>query len=274
MIYFEINKQNHSAIEKWSEMTLEKGILFSDLCHFAPPALLSYYAILVGQGSVEEKEIAIKEWSEGITVDNIVKDFPTFYGKVICELSDVTEDVMKSVNYGSRTSMYKQFFETFVIGILHDAFDYEPKQIDSFIFKGRKYFLPITRNILGTNKPMEDRTSLEFTECADLQIASSNIARGKFEYAANIVAILCRPMIPINPNSLPELTPETNEIWRTTQRVILEPYDEAVCLERAKEFKEITMDIVFEVFFCLAQHIHTYKLHTVISLQEKTIEQM
>lgn len=276
MIHFEINQQKYSAIETWNEMTLEKGISFSALCRTAPDKLLDFYSILSSGGPEEETEKHVEKWKEALAENDFVKEFPEFYGKVICELSNIPEDVMKYVTAGDRIAVYKKHFESFVLGILHEAIDYTPQHLTSFKFENVEYQLPITRNILGNERPMADRTTLEFTESADLQLASKEMSAGKFEFAANIVAILCRPMIPIDPKSLPTMTVENHLKVKElmNKKEILEPYNEVVCLERAEKFKQLTMDIVFEVFFCLAKHILLFNQRSVISsLQKLQVEQ-
>ena len=99
---------------------------------------------------------------------------------------------------------------------------------------------------MGVEKPFFDRTAIEFTECADLELFSKSFAGGKFEVAPNIISIICRPK--------------------------QEKYNAAVCLLRADGFSELTMDTVWEVFFCFQKHINLSEQITAISLIEKAIK--
>jgi hypothetical protein len=78
-------------------------------------------------------------------------------------------------------------------------------------------------------RPMADRTAIEFAEIADLEIASKKLDGGKFEVLPVMLAIICRPHIDGS----------------------VEKYDEQTCLSRADLFKELKMDIVWDVFFSL-----------------------
>ncbi len=248
MVKFEIDKNSYKCFEKWAEMPLSKGIELAIVCNWAPGKLKEYYSIITSVGSVEEKEERISKWSEEIGDNELIKEFPAFYGKVIQCLCSVSDDVIGFVNEGFRFSFYKKYCEKFVIGILNNPIDYDVVGMKSFYFEDVEYHLPVTRDILGNKRPMADRSTIEFTESADLQIASKQLESGKFEYAANIIAILCRPVV----------------------HEVLEPYVEATCLSRADKFKSLTMDIVWEVFFCLSKHITLYNLNTVSSfLKEK-----
>ena len=79
---------------------------------------------------------------------------------------------------------------------------------------------------------MAFNTVFEFSEAADLELFSKDLAGGKHERAANIISILCRPK---------------------DKSGKIEKYDEDVSLKRAESFKSLNMDIVWEVFFCLAE---------------------
>lgn len=249
MVHFEINGKNYTSFERWDEMTIAKGIELSTLCLKAPAKLLDYYSIIAGIGTIEKKEEHLAKWSEAVGDVELIKEFPEFYGRVMVCLSDIPEELMKFASQSTRVVYYKKFFESFVIGILHNPIDYKHRNILDFIFKGKRYCLPVTRNILGNDKPMADATAIEFTESADLQIASKNLEAGQFEYSANIIAILCRPMM----------------------AGILEPYDEKVSLERAEKFKALKMDIVWEVFFCLQKQINLFNLNMVNYFLMKTV---
>ena len=275
MIYFKINDIDYSSFEQWSEMKLEKGIELSALCRTMPDKLKDFYTIVTSEPTMEAQEESLAKWVEAVGEIEMVKEFPEFYGKVISCLSNVPDDVIKFVQTGFRVAFYKQYCEKFVIGILHNIIDYQYQNIKSFTHEGIEYHLPVDKNILGSSKPMSDRSAIEFTESADLQMAAKEMAAGKFEYAANIISILCRPLVPVNPSHMPQLTEDVHVISSilNMKRSEIEPYDEQVSLARAESFKQLTMDIVFEVFFCLTKHMIIFNQTMAISLLEDQVKE-
>ena len=254
MINITIDNNPYKVVEQWSEMTLLKAIELSLIVNSMPPRLKAVYDLMSQGGEDLDKNIA--EWSASITDEEFLKLFPLFYGKVIECLTDIPADVIEHVNRSERDVFYKNYCEKFVFGLLYFPVDYQYKSPASFTHNDIEYFLPETKNIMGVEKPFFDRTAIEFTESADLEIYSKQLEAGKWEVAANIISILCRPLVRLD----------------VEYKMELEKYNEETCLQRAEEFKSLTMDIVFEVFFCLAKHIHLSTQRTVISSLESLVE--
>ena len=74
-------------------------------------------------------------------------------------------------------------------------------------------------------------------ETDDILKAAHDMDGGRLDVAANIVSILCRPKA------------EDGKV---------EKYDEARSLERAQTFLDLPMSIVWEVFFCTHEQLHTF----------------
>jgi len=267
MILFKINNINYKIFEHWREMPLSIGCAIHTLCfNEMPSKIKDIYSIITGTSDDKEKQLV--EWYNSITDEEMIKTFPAFYGKVIKLLTDIPEDVIAQIKSADRDVFYKQYCEKFVFGIIYAPTDFDAVGIKSFKHKDLpELFLPITKSVMGVDKPMFDRTAIEFTESADLEIFSKQMAGGKFEVAANIISILCRPIIPNKPmepfdriytsHGVPrKLTgKERMALIVNYPRTIIEPYNEDVCLERAKQLADVPMNIVFEVFFCLAKLI-------------------
>jgi hypothetical protein len=108
---------------------------------------------------------------------------------------------------------------------LKHAPDYEPLNIPDFEFKGEIYVVPPSRKIADMLIPFADEKAITFVESTQLMGAifeSKSIGLGNM---ALVTAILCR---------------KENEA-----------YNEQVALQRATEFMDLTMDIIWEVFFCI-----------------------
>ncbi len=95
--------------------------------------------------------------------------------------------------------------------------EYEPKGIDSFMFEGEKYYFPF--EFLKTS------TFGEYIEANQLELSTQYLKNGRFDILPEQMAILCKTM---------------------DEEVDLDNID-----EKAKKFKNLTMDIVWEFSFFL-----------------------
>lgn len=233
-----VNGNQYECFEHWSEMPLFKAVEITKLLKIASPQLLSMYeAVCI----IKDDEHTTKVFSE-ITIEQQVKDFPLFYGMVIEQVTNIPREVVDMVLSEERTSFYEAHCLHFVLGLLY-APNLERTNIETFDWQGVTYYLPTTKNILSEQRPMANTSAIEFCESADLEIYSKNLEGGKFEVAANITAILCRPLG--------------------------EKYNEDLALARAESFKELPMSIIWEVFFCLIELSIISKQLEVISLLTK-----
>lgn len=252
MIVIGVNKTEYKAFDNWNQVPLSVGVkLHTLISESMPTSLKSLYDLMAKGGEDYAKDS--NEWAKNITDEELLKHFPVFYGKAMALLTTIPEDVIEHIGSANRNTFYKKYCESFVFGILHYPTDYTIENIKSFNHNGIELFLPETKEVMGQAKPFFDRSAIEFTESADLEIFSKQMSGGKFEVAANIISILCRPKIKVHENG----------------SEYLEPYNEETCLQRAKELSELPMSTAFEVFFCLTQHLHLFSQITAIySLQE------
>lgn len=258
MLHLTIAGADYLSREKWSEIKLREAAELAVLLHKEMPAKLrELYALYAKRKSETDEETnkEIEALQASFTDEELIKTFPAFYGSVMAKLTDIPEDVISKVTSGHRAAFFNKYCFPFVFGLLHHPTNYEYKRIPWFEFGKQRYYLPEYKQYPGEERPMVDRTAIEFTEAADLELFSKELEGGKFERAANIIAILCRPKV-IDP-ALKNLEPEKHmkkliamKGKGKEQYLMLEPYDEQTCLKRAEEFAELTMDIVWEVFFC------------------------
>jgi len=125
---------------------------------------------------------------------------------------------------------------------------------------------------------MGHSTSIEFAEAADLRIFSKEMEGGLFGKTANIISILCRPEVT---KKIKDLTEEEKEydhvkaaIKEATGKSVtfIEIYDEQTCLDRAEEFENLKMDVVWEVFFYSVQSFLISSRATLISSHLQVLE--
>jgi len=213
MVTVTINNKDYKVYSEWPDMVNREAIEVYKLISKAPEKLMELYKCKT------DEEI------EAVELDNedLVKKFPKFYGECLSVCSDIPEGVIKKTLSGDRVAIYKQYLEPLVLGLMFLPRDV--KAIESFTLENVTYELPKSKDALGEEKVGAYMQALEFTEAADLEYFARELDGGKYEYAANIISVLCRPKG--------------------------EEYDEDTSLARVKMFNELPMDIVFGVFFSL-----------------------
>ena len=226
MYVITIDNKTYKTVSAWSEMKLKDAEAVFNIV--MPEKLRDYYNLLLSNDDDKQKKLAELIF----TKQELEKDFPLFYGQVICALSDVPDRKMQFVKRISREEIYR--FKSgdgvscmsVVMGVMKEPFDFKPKGLKSFEWQGETLLMPETRKILGIERPLANESAITFCESADLLINSEKVEQGKYKSMANIIAILCRPKD--------------------------EQYDEAKSLKRADTMGELSMDIVWEIFFCLS----------------------
>ena len=269
MLHITIDGTDYTAFDSWKSMPLSKAVELSLLCTKEMPVGLSELYSVISKSKGDDAKKEISEQSNKTSDEDYIKNFPAFYGKVMKCLTDIPQDVIDKTSPGSRIEFYNVHLFKFVFGILHYPTDIENTGIESFVHNKITYHLPKSKTVLGEVRPMADRTAIEFAEAADLELFSKQLEGGRFERAANIISILCRPMIfrkdlqmyemagmKSEPKTTKEFKAMVNKINKESvieKQIVIEPYNEDTCLKRADEFKDLPMDIVWQVFFCLMQ---------------------
>ena len=260
MINLTIGGEDYQSFETWEEIPLHKSIEIHKLLESMPKNLAKYYKLtsenVREKGKKESLRVKeLKQLEKKITDKERMKTFPEFYGKILCAMSDIPADVMNQIQWRDRQTFYKSSYtgsvsaESVVYGLLYFPFDYKVKGIKKFVFKGQTDWLPKTKRILGQFKPLAETTAIEFAESSDLEIFAKELSGGKYERMANIIAILCRPKI----------------------KGQIQKYSEAISLKRAKQFKDLPMSVVWEVFFYVVKHISTSNNRTLMFLVQKAL---
>ena len=97
--------------------------------------------------------------------------------------------------------------------------DYKPKGIESFVYDGETYFFPF--------EFMKTGTFGDYIEANQLELSTKYLKNGRFDILPEQMAILCK---------------------KVDEEVDLDNID-----EKAKKFKNLTMDIVWEFSFFLSK---------------------
>lgn len=259
MIKVTINKKAYKFPEHWGEISLKQAIELSGIIETDMPNELKMYFQTMNEMKDERfedhnKDVrkALAEMEVSWTEEHHFKIFPTFYGKVMRILSDVPQEVIDMTDPISRNVFYNNYLKQFMWGLLYHPYDFVKKGIKHFEVEGVKYFFPEDKDVLGVQRPMGNgTTAVEFSEAADLITFASELQGGKVKYLANVIAILCRPMIEGK----------------------IEAYNESVSLERAEKFKQhLTMDVCWEVFFCLDAQLNLFLQRTAIYQMREAVQ--
>ena len=219
----------------WPDLTIQDAIDLFKVIKKAPALLSKIY-----HAKTQEK---LDELHAKVTHEHEVKTFPLFYGKMLMAMSDIPKEIMRQMQANERSSLYKILCEETVIGLIHLPTKYEPQEEGGFEWKGEKLLYPASRIKMGEKIPLSEATALEFTEIADLEIFAKEMEGGKYEKAANIISILCRP--------------EGEE------------YDEEISLKRAETMKDIPLNVMWDVFFWLIKHINASTRASAISISRR-----
>jgi hypothetical protein len=242
MIKLSIGKQKGEVIEHWSELTLQQGIELHKIAFRFPKVVKEMYALSF-QENVNDK---ISELEATLPYSDYIKKLPKLYGELIDLLTTFEPTFIRKLPPRVRTDFFNKFLLKFVLGILFFPIDLKVEKLAQFEHKGTVYELPKDRIIqLGTqifDEPFAEGTAIEFTEVADLEIAAKGMEGGRFEMAANIIAILCRP---------------EDEV-----------YDENTSLQRVNAFMTLPMDTVWQVFFCITESFNMLNDFTRIYLNQ------
>lgn len=230
----------------WSEITINEARDLVKLAKSNLPKTVMRMWELQYKEPTAMIETEYNKLQESITDEQEIKVLPQFYGECLLLMSDIGEDALEKMNRLERKIMFQRFIEVPLKGLLFNP-DYNAKEINSFKFKGETYYLPAQANGFdGITVPMgEDTTAIEFTECADIELRAKQMEGGRFESAAILISILCRPK-------------------KNGKR---EKYNQKVCLERAKIFGDLPLDTAFDVFFCCIERLNTSEPSTLISLK-------
>lgn len=224
MVNFKINNETYQFPSTWVDITVKTATQLHHICDSMPPKLKDKYDIIMNGADEKELKKDIDKWIESVEDNLQIKDFPIFYGKVIEALSNVPQNLIDMTTISSRLHIYSLYLEKFVMGLMYNGAGYQSVGISSFEFNDNTYQLPTNKRMNDLIIPMEALSTVQFCEASDFMALINSQDKG-FKFAAYIVAILCL---------------KKGEI-----------YNEDIIVDRSKEFNDLPMDIVWEVFFCL-----------------------
>ena len=218
-----IGEYQFSMKSDWVDLTLSD---FVALCQIKmPDKLVELYK------NADDKE----KWNaafDSITFEDNEKLHPEYYGKVIKLLSDIPESIIELIDAEQRTELFNQYLFPFAFSSITDypvvlvdgkSELYQPKEIKSVNFKGAKYYFPESLKIRDLETPLSKESIISFTEASGVATAWNKLSESGAEYASLIPAIYLRKKG--------------------------ETYNEQTVLERSKIFTELTMDVVWSLFF-------------------------
>lgn len=247
MISLIINGQSYQIVSEWADVTLSKAAELYALK--MPESLRHVYDVTLRSTGLTTDEIEekITEAEKLISIEDQHKHIPRYFSLVVMTLSDIPTEVIRQTDVISMKSLYHTFLKKFVEGVHFIPSDYAHKEIGEFEHEGVVYKLPVNKTIFGQSVPMADISALEFTESADLMIYLTKLQQERdLSRIANLIAILCRP--------------EGEE------------YVEEVSLERAERFKNLPMDVCWNVFFSLITPLVIFAQYEQIYFLQKEME--
>ena len=227
MITLTIDEKEYHAPQFWDEITLGK---FIELCNIEIPEKLRNLWI----ASASDDDDEYRKADEQIGVEETIKIFPEYYGKVMHCLTDLPRDVLERVDGALR----EQFFNNHLRQFIYTSFAkypvhqvngklemYDPEYKTSFVLDDVVYYLPRDLKVYGETIPLGMERVITFTEASDIEVALRNMAEGAANRLPMFVAIYCRE--------------EKKE------------YSEEDTMARAKKFMDLPMEEVWRVFFCI-----------------------
>lgn len=236
MIIVGINNQNFRFPEGWGDITAIQAAKIHYLFREMPDKLMDFYKAIGKGDSDKATDIATT-----ITNEENIKTFPEWYGKFLCAISDVPEEVMNKTHTYQRSQLFDRY-EWIALGLMFAPTDFPVQYIKDFKHKGTKYDFPKTGIKPGGELPGAFMDAEEFTHSADLMAAATDLKDGDYSKMITIVAILCRE---------PGNVYDTQDMYR-----------------RAKEFEDLPMTVVWEVYFFIIGYLATLSESMVFSLKE------
>ena len=275
MIDLEIGGGSYQAPQSWDEITLKQ---FVEICGIKiPDRLLELYKASADLNTSEEKERKAAEAkydkvSKKITQRDMVQEFPAYYGKVIKAATNIPAEILDQTDATDRAA----FFDVFLRYVVQSSFYWQPIQrdgskmgiykpptIESFEIEGEEYFLPESLNVYGEQIPMAREKVVSFAEASKIELELHELNNEGANQLPMFLAIYCRPKITREETEVIDFMHTINVAGRkfntpfrkhkTVKKVVheIEPYDEEKIIRRTGIMKQVTMDKVWAVFFCI-----------------------
>ena len=170
----------------------------------------------------------VDELEGDIGIMQIVTRYPNHFKKIVALLTGIDERVIDQLSFESLISFWS----------IASRFLKVPKQkkITRFKFDNEWYYMPKSKkDILGNEAPMSEATFGDTIEALQIESLDAKIINNKLSALPYQIAIMCRKKG--------------------------ESYDAEKIRMRAKKFKSLTMDVVWDISFFLTKQKVTLLSH-------------
>lgn len=236
MIRFSFGKYSGSIKNFWEEITLAE---FAELMRLELPEKLSglYEAgyNLASASKPKEQAEAVEKYrkaQEEITDEDLMKIFPSYYGKAIMLLSDLSDEAIEIMPWDIRTQLYDTVIYPFVFsGLMSNPVQitdkglvpYDPPSSGIILLNDEIFYFPESLKIVNEELPLGGEQVLPFTEAASIEMMFKKMTEDGIGTFPLFMAIYCRKDG--------------------------EEYDDKVAMERQELFREARMSDVWSLFF-------------------------
>lgn len=245
MIRFSFGKYSGSIKNFWEEITLAE---FAELMRLELPEKLSglYEAgyNLASASKPKEQAEAVEKYrkaQEEITDEDLMKIFPSYYGKAIMLLSDLSDEAIEIMPWDIRTQLYDTVIYPFVFsGLMSNPVQitdkglvpYDPPSSGIILLNDEIFYFPESLKIVNEELPLGGEQVLPFTEAASIEMMFKKMTEDGIGTFPLFMAIYCRKDG--------------------------EEYDDKVAMERQELFREARMSDVWSLFFYTEKLISRY----------------
>jgi hypothetical protein len=229
MIQVQILDKEYNLLNTWEDITLER---FQRLCALKIPDKYGEYL----NACFSEKEGIYEKALSELSNKDLIKTFPEYFGEVIFILSDIPKEVVDRLHRILREQLYETYLYPFVVSIVAGIpLQFEDGKLirsprenkTSFKFEGDRYIFPESLVYGSIEVPMYKETILTFSEASDIEVAINEWGEKGIDSVAQMIAVYCR---------------KENE-----------QYNPEAVLERIPKFKNLPMNVVWEVFFYITE---------------------
>lgn len=238
MIKIRIGKKRYKGVYRWEDIPLKT---FCDLATIEMPDGYEDYILIDGNFESEDTAKYVEAVSS-LTPEQLTKSFPAYYRQVIECLTNIPKKVIDTLSRERVEHLYEYYFKPFVLSILYHApvihlmgnvVNYIPPDVKSFKVGLKRYWVPLTVNILGQEIPLAQESIITYTEASDV-FRGMKVSRYDVQRLALFMAIYCR---------------------RFGKK-----YNDGEALENQDTMMKVPMSIVWSVFFYTVQRLSDSEL--------------
>lgn len=234
----EIQTPDHGKFEAastWRDITLKQ---FEELAKLEIPETLRDLWLSRAKGDEKRYNAA----QESMDSARHMGENADYFREVMSVLTTVPKNILRITEWSLVTEFYYEYLHQFVISTFYQVpvireddqiKAYKPPTINSFEYRDKTYYLPKRLKVFAEDIPMADESIGAFAEAADIEIAFKDLEEKGAEKFAVIIGIYCR---------------EKDQHYKQSE-----------ALQRAEAFRNLNMETVWAVFFCI---LELYKRYT------------